>query len=127
MTHAPKTVRGYTLYGTNQTVSGNVVVVSDATAADATSFRMMDGSTKCFSYSHSVSKNQTYYPPIMDCGSVFVNDGSTVKITKAAPGQCGKDYFSLVLGKGKSQTTMGITTLTWDVNGNAVAPGQACP
>lgn len=130
VTHAAKKVRGFPLYGTNQTVSGSVVVSSDATAADASQGRMMYGSTKCFTYSHSVSNKQTYPLPVVagaSCNGVTVNDGSTVKISKAAPGQCGSEYFSLKLGTGKSQTTMGITSLTWDVNGNAVSPGQTCP
>lgn len=126
VTHAVKSPRGFPVYGTDQTVSGNVVVSSTATAPDASQGTMMSGSTKCFSYTHSVSSNQTLRMPFINCNGVVFNDGSTVKISQAAPGQCGKEYWSLIVGTGKSQKTMGITSLTWDVNGNAIAAGQTC-
>lgn len=125
VTRAPKASRGFPVYGTGTQVSGSVYVSTDANSANSSSGRIYYGSTKCQTYSHSTSQNKSY-DLATNCNGVVINSGSYVIIGQAAPGQCGYDRFSLIVGTGKSKTTMSLTDLTWDVNGNAIAPGQAC-
>ena len=126
VTRAPQTSRAFPVYGSAVTVSGSTVVSTTATAPDASEGRMMYGSTKCFTYSHSVAKNQSIRFGPFDCNGVSVTDQSTVKVSQAAPGQCGKELWSLTLRSGAKTSTMSITPLMWDVNGNAISAGGTC-
>lgn len=126
VTRAAKSARAFPVDGVAVQVSGSVYFSTQATSATTTSGKIYSGSDKCMPYSLPLSSGKAY-SFVLKCSDVTFNDGSNINLYKAAPGQCGYDKLTAVLGSGRNQATYSFVSAYWDVNGNAVTAGSKCP
>lgn len=126
VTRAAKSARAFPVNGVAVQVSGSVYFSTQATSATTTSGLIYSGSNKCMPYSLPLSSGKAY-SFVLKCADVTFNDGSNINLYKAAPGQCGYDKLTAVLGSGRNQATYSFVSAYWDVNGNAVTAGSKCP
>ena len=127
VTRAAKSARAFPVDGVGVQVSGSVYFSTQATSATTTSGKIYSGSDKCMFYNLPLGSGKTAYSFVLKCSDVTFNDGSVINLYKAAPGQCGYDKLTAVVGSGRNQATYNFVSAYWDVNGNAVTAGSKCP